>query len=31
MTLRGIAFDRNLLGKPLLKRLMLLWMELSDT
>ena len=30
MTLRGIAFDTNLLGKPLPRRLMLLWMELSN-
>ena len=27
---RGLAFDSNLLGRPLTRRLMLLWMEPSD-
>ena len=27
---QGLAFDSNLLGRPLTRRLMLLWMELSD-
>lgn len=27
---QGLAFDSNLLGRPMTRRLMLLWMELSD-